>query len=54
MKHVKKSVLLWYSPHEMYTLVTAVLDYPQFLPWCERAELIEERADGVTARLQLS
>jgi ribosome-associated toxin RatA of RatAB toxin-antitoxin module len=54
VKHVKKSVLLWYSPHEMYTLVTAVQEYPKFLPWCERAEVIEERADGVTARLHLS
>jgi ribosome-associated toxin RatA of RatAB toxin-antitoxin module len=54
MKHVKKSVLLWYSPHEMYTLVTAVRDYPEFLPWCDRAELIEERDDGATARLHLS
>jgi ribosome-associated toxin RatA of RatAB toxin-antitoxin module len=54
MKHVKKSVLLWYSPHEMYTLVTAVQDYPKFLPWCERVELVEERDDGVTARLYLS
>jgi ribosome-associated toxin RatA of RatAB toxin-antitoxin module len=54
MKHVKKSVLLWYSPHEMYALVTAVADYPKFLPWCERAELLEEREGGVTARLHLS
>ncbi|MBL2968267.1 ubiquinone-binding protein, partial [Klebsiella pneumoniae] len=28
MKHVHKSVLLWYSPREMYALVTAVEDYP--------------------------
>ena len=54
MKHVKKSVLLWYSPHEMYALVTAVSDYPQFLPWCERAELLAQREGGVTARLHLS
>jgi ribosome-associated toxin RatA of RatAB toxin-antitoxin module len=54
MKHVKKSVLLWYSPHEMYSLVTAVADYPKFLPWCERAEVVEQRDDGVTARLYLS
>ncbi len=54
MKHVKKSVLLWYSPHEMYALVTNVADYPQFLPWCERAEVLEQREDGVTARLHLS
>jgi ribosome-associated toxin RatA of RatAB toxin-antitoxin module len=54
MKHVKKSVLLWYSPHEMYALVTAVSDYPQFLPWCAKAEVLEQRESGVTARLHLS
>lgn len=54
MKHVKKSVLLWYSPHEMYALVVAVADYPKFLPWCVRAEALERRETGVTARLHLS
>lgn len=53
MKHVKKSVLLWYSPHEMYTLVTGIPDYPKFLPWCERAEVLEDGVDGMTARLHL-
>jgi ribosome-associated toxin RatA of RatAB toxin-antitoxin module len=54
MKHVKKSVLLWYSPHEMYALVTAVHDYPVFLPWCERADVLERHDTGLTARLHLS
>ena len=54
MKHVKKSVLLWYSPREMYTLVTDVAAYPQFLPWCEQAEILEEDANGMLARLTLS
>jgi ribosome-associated toxin RatA of RatAB toxin-antitoxin module len=54
MKHVKKSVLLWYSPHEMYELVTDVPAYPQFLPWCDRAEVLERHAAGVTARLHLA
>jgi ribosome-associated toxin RatA of RatAB toxin-antitoxin module len=53
MKHVKKSVLLWYSPAQMYRLVTSVQDYPQFLPWCERAEVLEQSAEGMTARLTL-
>ena len=53
MKHVKKSVLLWYSPHEMYSLVTGIPDYPKFLPWCERAEVLEENGEGMTARLHL-
>lgn len=54
MKHVKKSVLLWYSPHEMYVLVTAVEDYPRFLPWCEKVDVSQRDADGLTARLHLA
>jgi len=54
MKHVKKSVLLWYSPLQMYDLVTAVESYPEFLPWCASAEVLQRHPDGVTARLGLS
>ena len=54
MKHVRKSVLLWYSPREMYDLVTAIEDYPAFLPWCERAEVLQRDDAGVTARLTLA
>jgi ribosome-associated toxin RatA of RatAB toxin-antitoxin module len=54
MKHVKRSVLLWYSPREMFDLVTAVQDYPSFLPWCERAQVVERHDDGMTARLHLA
>ena len=54
MKHVKKSVLLWYSPREMYDLVTGIEAYPEFLPWCARAEVIEAHEDGMTARLHLA
>jgi len=54
MKHVKKSVLLWYSPREMYDLVTAIEDYPSFLPWCDSAEVVGRHEEGVTARLGLA
>jgi ribosome-associated toxin RatA of RatAB toxin-antitoxin module len=54
MKHVNKSVLLWYSPSEMYQLVTAIEDYPRFLPWCDHAAVIERHDDGVTARIGLA
>jgi ribosome-associated toxin RatA of RatAB toxin-antitoxin module len=37
----------------MYGLVTAVEQYPGFLPWCERADVVEQHADGMTARLHL-
>jgi len=51
MKQVKKSVLLWYAPHEIYQLVTDVEAYPQFLPWCERVEVLARGAEGLTARV---
>src|SRR5678815_5658815 len=54
MKHVKKSVLLWYSTHEIYELVVDVESYPKFLPWCERAEVLERTPEGLTARLHLA
>jgi ribosome-associated toxin RatA of RatAB toxin-antitoxin module len=54
MKQVKKSVLLWYAPHEIYRLVTDVEAYPQFLPWCERVDVLARDADGLTARLHLA
>ncbi len=54
MKHVRKTVLLPYSPHEMYALVTAVEQYPDFLPWCASARVLERHDDGVTARLGLA
>lgn len=54
MKHVKKSVLLWYSPREIYELVTDIARYPEFLPWCERAELLEQHEGGMTAKLSLA
>lgn len=54
MKNVKKSVLLWYSAEEMHGLVNAIADYPKFLPWCERAEVLEAREGSVTARLHLA
>ncbi len=54
MKTVHKSVLIWYSPQEMYDLVTAVGDYPDFLPWCDHARVLAEHAGGVTAEVGIT
>jgi len=54
MKTVHKSVLIWYSPQEMYELVTAVSDYPAFLPWCDHAQVLEAHAGGVTAEVGIT
>ena len=50
---MSRTVLLWHPPRAMYALVVDVEAYPSFLPWCERAEILERREDGVTARLSL-
>ena len=47
-------MLIWYSPQEMYALVTAVADYPQFLPWCDQAQVIEQDEHGMTAEIGIS
>jgi ribosome-associated toxin RatA of RatAB toxin-antitoxin module len=62
MKHVKKSVLLWYSAREIYDLVVDVEAYPKFLPWCDSATVLERHdpspdgpaREGMTARLGLN
>ncbi len=54
MKTVHKSVLIWYSPEEMFALVTGVEHYPQFLPWCDHAAVLETTEDGMTAEVGIS
>jgi ribosome-associated toxin RatA of RatAB toxin-antitoxin module len=54
MKTVSKSVLIWYSPQEMYALVTEVDQYPQFLPWCDNARVVTADASGMTAEVGIS
>ena len=36
---VRKSVLVPYTPEEMFKLVDGVEEYPKFLPWCAGSEL---------------
>ena len=50
--HAEKRVLPW-SPDQMFALVADVASYPDFLPWCDRAEVLEQHDDGMTARIGL-
>ena len=54
MKKISKSVLIWYSPEEMFDLVTAVEKYPEFLPWCDRARVVEEDSAGMVAEVGIA
>lgn len=54
MKTVEKSVLIWYSPEEMYALVTDVAAYPRFLPWCDHADVKAQDETGMTAEIGIA
>ena len=54
MKNVNKSVLIWYSPEEMFALVTDVAKYPEFLPWCDSARVLEQDEHGMTAEVGIA
>lgn len=54
MKNVNKSVLIWYSPEEMFALVADVAHYPEFLPWCSHTKVLEHDESGMTAEVGMS
>lgn len=54
MKTIHKSVLIWYSPAEMFALVTDIASYPQFLPWCDHAHVREQQEHGMTAEVGMA
>ena len=39
--HIQRSALLPYPAQALYDLVNDVASYPEFLPWCSSAEILE-------------
>ena len=54
MKTIEKSVLIWFSAREMFDLIVDVPSYPQFLPWCDKAEILAQTDNGMTARIGMA
>ena len=51
MQAVRKSVIVAHPAGTMYALVEAYERYPEFLPWCSRAEVLERTQETSRARL---
>jgi ribosome-associated toxin RatA of RatAB toxin-antitoxin module len=51
---VKRSALLPYAASALFEIVNDVRSYPEFLPWCKHAEVLEETDRVLTATLSLS
>jgi ribosome-associated toxin RatA of RatAB toxin-antitoxin module len=54
MKSIHKSVLIWYSAQEMFELVTDVSRYPEFLPWCDRAAVLDQQESSMKAQVGIA
>ena len=53
MQRVTKSVLVPYPAARMFELVDRVEEYPQFLPWCGGAKVVEQSGDHKTVRIDI-
>ena len=54
MHHISKSAIVPYSPQQMFALVNAINDYPQFLNWCSSASILNQSEDQITASVEIN
>ncbi len=54
MERIKRSALVNYSTHQMYQLVDDIEKYPEFVPYCQGAEIIQREDQQVSATLRVS
>jgi len=47
MADVNKTVLIGHSAERMFSLVTDVASYPDFLPWCGGVDIYEPIIDRI-------
>jgi len=53
MHTVERSVIVPYTPAQMFDLVSDVAKYPEFMPWCGGAEVLSESESGMTASIMI-
>lgn len=54
MELIDRSALLPYTATEMYALVSDILTYPQFLPWCSGTQILSQEGEELSARIDFS
>ena len=53
MPQVRRSALLPYSTSQVFDLVNDIESYPEFLPWCSEAKIVEDEERQVIAELTI-
>ena len=54
MELIDRSALVPYTADEMYMLVSDILTYPQFLPWCSGTQILSQEGQELSARIDFS
>jgi ribosome-associated toxin RatA of RatAB toxin-antitoxin module len=54
MSYFRQSAFVPFSSEQMYFLVNHIELYPEFLPWCSQATVIENTASQMDAELTIS
>ena len=54
MELIDRSALLPYTTDEIYALVSDILTYPEFLPWCSGTEILSQEGEELSARIGFS
>jgi ribosome-associated toxin RatA of RatAB toxin-antitoxin module len=54
MHTLKRNALVPYSARQMFELVNAIEDYPRFLPWCHKSEIISRSDTEIIASLDIA
>ena len=52
--HIQRSALLPFPAQALYDLVNDVARYPEFLPWCSAATVMEESESHMLASLEVA
>lgn len=54
MIHFNRTAEVEYSSEQMYKLVNDVDTYPEFLPWCSHAKVLEQSEEMMLATMEVS
>lgn len=54
MLNISKSVIVPYTPAQMYVLVSDIDNYPKYLPWCPSSQVLKRDGNKITGRVDIS
>lgn len=54
MTVIQRTAVVPFTPAQMFNLVNAIEDYPQFIPWCRATHILSRNEDEVKATLDFA